>query len=170
MPSYLSAYPLQSLNMLSQRSLNISAYFIAFRHFYIHGPFYHLSPISIHYFLLYSQFLRSIYTYLLNIVFPAFISLKLFCCFVFFYFFTFLLLFKYSCLHFLECPHHSPHFLPLILTPFGFVHVSFTHAPWWPFPLPSHLLSGYCQFVLNLNFSGSILFACLFCWLGSTYR
>ena len=46
-------------------------------------------------------------------------------------------------------PHHSPypshpHFPPLILTPFGFVHVSFIHVPWWPFPLfppLSHLTS-----------------------------
>ena len=26
-------------------------------------------------------------------------------------------------------------------------------------------LSGYCQFVLNFNVSGSIFLACLFCWL-----
>ena len=41
-----------------------------------------------------------------------------------------------------------------------------------PFPciIPSHLPSGYCQFVLNFNVSGYILLACLFCWLGSTYR
>ena len=28
----------------------------------------------------------------------------------------------------------------------------------------------YCQFVLYFNISGYILRACLFCWLGSTYR
>ena len=44
-----------------------------------------------------------------------------------FFFCIFLLLFEYSCLHFPPTtpPHLShPHFLPLILPPFGFVHVS----------------------------------------------
>ena len=45
---------------------------------------------------------------------------------------------------------------------------------WKPFYLcpciPSHLPSGYCQFVPNFNISGYILLTCLFCWLGSTYR
>ena len=77
-------------------------------------------------------------------------------------------------------PHHtlSPHpFPPATLepTPFGFVHVSFIHVPWWPFlyyPLLSlsPLSSGSCQFVLYFNVSGYNLLACLFCWLGSTYR
>ena len=36
--------------------------------------------------------------------------------------------------------------------PFGFVHVSFIHVPWWPFPYfspvsLSSIPSGYCQFV-----------------------
>ena len=46
---------------------------------------------------------------------------------------------------------------------------------WKPFLLllpiiPFHLLCGYCQFVLNFTVTGYILLACLFCWLGSTYR
>ena len=32
------------------------------------------------------------------------------------------------------------------------------------------LIPCYCQFVLYFNVSGYILLACLFCWLGSTYR
>lgn len=40
--------------------------------------FYHSSPVLIPHFLLYSQFLCSIYTYFLNIVFPTLISLKFF--------------------------------------------------------------------------------------------
>ena len=76
-------------------------------------------------------------------------------------------------------PHHSPHpsypyFPPLILTPFGFVYVYFIHVPDNPSPfppiIPSHLPSGYCQFVLNFNVSGYVLLACLSCWLSSTYR
>ena len=76
-------------------------------------------------------------------------------------------------------PNHSPppHWsLPPTLdpTPFSFVHVSFIHVPWRPFPyFPplslSPLPSGYCQFVLYFKVSGCILLACLFCWLGSTY-
>ena len=91
----------------------------------------------------------------------------------------FLLLFKYSCLHFhstmppLLSPPHLP---PLnLLHPFGFVHVSFIHVPDLP-PLHhlllslSLLLSDYCQIVLYFNVSGYILLASLFCWLSSTYR
>ena len=38
-------------------------------------------------------------------------------------------------------------------------------------PLSSFLFpSGYCQFALYFHVSGSILLACLFCWLGCTYR
>ena len=62
--------------------------------------------------------------------------------------------------------HHSQtHFPPLILRPFGFVHVFFIHVPKNPsfFPpspiIPSQLPSGYCQFVLNFNVSGYILLA-----------
>ena len=51
-------------------------------------------------------------------------------------------------------PHPShPHSPPLILAPFGFVHVSFIHVPANPFPfspiIPAHLPSGHCQFVPN---------------------
>ena len=64
---------------------------------------------------------------------------------------------------------------PQSFPPFGFVHGSFIHVPWRSFPFfsplfPSPLPSAYCQFVLYFHVSGSILLACLFCWLGSTYR
>ena len=53
------------------------------------------------------------------------------------FFSLFLLLFKYSCLHFpattFSCPTH-PHLPPSTLLPFGFVHGSFIHVPWQPFP------------------------------------
>ena len=48
-----------------------------------------------------------------------------------------LLLFKYSCLHFLPTPLPHPthaHLPPSILPTFGFVHVSFIHVPSQPFP------------------------------------
>ena len=103
-------------------------------------------------------------------------NIKLFSQISFFSFF--LLLFKYSYLHF--HPNMSPLLYPslpptLKLTPFGFVHVSIIHVPWWPFPYYpllslSPLLSGYWQFVLYFNVSGCILIAFLFHWLGSTYR
>ena len=51
---------------------------------------------------------------------------------ILFYFFHILLSFKYSCLRFppttLPYPNH-PHFPPLLLPSFGFVHVSFIHVP-----------------------------------------
>ena len=49
-----------------------------------------------------------------------------------FFFSHVLLLLKYSSLHFsLTTPLHPshPHFLPMILPPFGFVHVSFICVP-----------------------------------------
>ena len=94
--------------------------------------------------------------------------------------FIFLLLFNNSCPHFppllsLALPTPTSHFPPLILPPFGFVHGSFILIPWQPFPVfpllsQSPQPSGYCQFVLYFNVSGSILLACLFCWLSSTFR
>ena len=50
------------------------------------------------------------------------------------------MLFKYICLHFprrLPPPSH-PYPLPLILPPFGFVHVSFIDVPVNPSPFPFH--------------------------------
>ena len=72
-------------------------------------------------------------------------------------------------------PHYSPHpshphFPPLILPPFCFVHVPENPFPFLPPIISSHLPSGYCQLVLNFKVSGFILLACLFCWLGSSYR
>ena len=51
----------------------------------------------------------------------------------FFYIFKilFLLLFKYSCLHFPATTF--PYLPPSILTPFGFGHGSFIHVPYWLF-------------------------------------
>ena len=96
-----------------------------------------------------------------------FFGLPLFLSFFLFYFFFeepfFILLFKYSSLHYLPTILRLP---PLILHPFGFVRVSFMHVPWWTLPffptlLPATLPSGYCQFVLYLTVSGYILLACL---------
>ena len=65
------------------------------------------------------------------------------------------------------CPT-APHLPPSILPPFGFVHGSSIHVPWWPFPFFPPLFSSpipcvYCQFVLNFNVFGYSLLACLFC-------
>ena len=85
-------------------------------------------------------------------------------------------LFKYSCLHPHPPPRHPPPHTSLLSTlkptPFGFVHYTCSLTAFLLFPLLSlaPLPSGYCQFVLYFNVSGYILLACLFCWLGSTYR
>ena len=95
--------------------------------------------------------------------------------------FFFLYLFLFFIVPVLLSPfshHHFPlfhplHLLPSILSPFGFNHGAFIHVPWWPFFLLlslSPLLSAYCQVVLYFNVSGCILLACVFCWLGSSYR
>ena len=88
----------------------------------------------------------------------------------------FLLLFNYSCPSFppitLPC---STHPLPSTFSPpHLFVHGSFIHVPWLDHS-PSFLHypslpSGHCQFVLYFHVSVSVFLACLFCWLGSTYR
>ena len=73
----------------------------------------------------------------------------------------------------LPCPPSSPTFNPphhCCLCPW----VLYTFSLTWPFhffPLlsSSPLPYGYCQFVLYFHVSASILLACLFCWLGSTY-
>ena len=94
---------------------------------------------------------------------------------IFFFSLHFLLLFKYRCLYFpyTNPPTQPSQFPPLILTLFGFVHVSFIDVPENLLPsspiIPSYLPSGYCHFVVNFNVSGYILLACLFCWLDSTY-
>ena len=86
------------------------------------------------------------------------------------YKFFFLLLFNYS------CPIVPPLLSPALPTPAShiqsspivFVHVSFLHGPWWPFPVFSlffPLPSSHCQFVLYFHVSGSILLTFLFCWL-----
>ena len=73
-----------------------------------------------------------------------------------FCFILLLLLFKYSCPHFnpTTLPHPThPHFSPSILSPFGFVHGSFMHVPWWPFPLFSSLSSSpspLCDFLVHI--------------------
>ena len=82
-----------------------------------------------------------------------------------FFFLNFLLLFKYSCLHF---PPTTPTSPPSILPPFWLspcvlYTCSLMTLPLFPpvvsFPLPSV----YCQCVLYFNVSGYILFPCLFC-------
>ena len=94
------------------------------------------------------------------------------CEFYFFYlnniksFIIFLLLFKYSGLHFppttLPCLTH-PHLLPSSLALFCFVLGSFIHVPGWRFPFfpplsPCPLPSGSCQFVLSFHASDNLTF------------
>ena len=92
------------------------------------------------------------------------------------FFNLFLLLFKYSHLNFPPlCPSPFPspppplHLLPLVLSMCPLYMLLDSPSPIFPiipFPTPLWLLS-VCSL---LNVSGYILFACLFCWLGSTYR
>ena len=71
-------------------------------------------------------------------------------------------------------PHHSPQLqiLPPDPTLPWFCLCVLYRCSWKPFPIPSppiipsHIPSGYCQFVLNFNVSGYILLAYLFYWLG----
>ena len=86
-------------------------------------------------------------------------------------FFTFfLLLFKYSFLHFpATTPNHPSHshfppLIPPVLVSSMCPSSIFLKIP-APFPLfiPTHFPSGYCQFVPNFTDSGNILLACLFC-------
>ena len=76
-------------------------------------------------------------------------------------------MFKYSCLHSPpHFPHPShPHLPPSILPPFSSLSMHplymFLDNPLSPPTSPSHLPSGYCQFVLNFSVSGYILLACL---------
>ena len=70
-------------------------------------------------------------------------------------------------------PSH-PHLPPLLPPHLGFVHVSFIIileklSPFSPI-IPSSFPSRYHQFVLNFSVSVYISLACLFCWLGPTYR
>ena len=86
------------------------------------------------------------------------------------FFFTFFKLFKYSFLYF--HPHHSPTTLipishpqsypPLALS-IGALYMFLDDPSLFSLIIPSHLPSGYCQFVFNFNVSGYILLACLFC-------
>ena len=86
------------------------------------------------------------------------------------------LLFNYSSSHFppycsLPYPPPLSKFNPHSRSPppIVFVHES------WPIPFftplsPSLVPSGHCQIVHFFYVTGFILLACLFCWLGSTYR
>ena len=90
--------------------------------------------------------------------------------FILFYYFIllFLLLFKYICLHFpphlSSTPTSHPQSYPLLALSMGPLYI-FLDLTFSPFSLiiPSLLPSGYCQFVLYFNVSGSILLTCLFC-------
>ena len=84
---------------------------------------------------------------------------------------TFLkLLFKYSCLHVLPTPPPDPshpHFSPLVLPPFGFVHVSFVHISENPSPFPliisSHpLLVTVSLFLISMSL---VMFCLLVCFV-----
>ena len=83
-----------------------------------------------------------------------------------FFFSHFLLLFKYSCLHF---PPTQPSPLPTLdPTPFDFVHVSFIHVPENPSPfslfppLSPPLPSGYCLFLISMSL---VIFCLLICFI-----
>ena len=102
--------------------------------------------------------------------------------FFLFIFFIFLSLFSFFIVIHVQLspfsPHHCLSLQPsppatLNLIPFGFVHVSFIHVPWWSFsffpcypPPPSPLITVSLFFVQCVW----LYFACFFCWLGSTYR
>ena len=87
---------------------------------------------------------------------------------IFLLLFYFLLLFKYSCLHFTPTtpPHHTnPHFPPLILSPFSFSMCSLCMFLLEPSTLSyviTHFPSAYSQFVFCFNVSGYIFLACFF--------
>ena len=88
-------------------------------------------------------------------------------------FFFFSIVFKCSCLHFLPSILPTPP-IPTSLSP-SYPPLALSMCPLYmflddPYPLfPSHLPSGQGHCVY-FNDSGYILFACLFYWLGSTYR
>ena len=86
-------------------------------------------------------------------------------------------MFKYSCLHFsantfphLTHPQLPPSVLPPLTLSMGPLYCSLMNLPLLsPHYSPPRLPSGHCQFVLYFTVSGSILLACLFCKLGSTF-
>ena len=87
--------------------------------------------------------------------------------------YIFLLFFKYSCLHFYctiaLCPTH-PHLPPSNLPPLALsMCPSYMlldgRSPIFFLLSLSHLLSGYCQFVLYFNVSGSIWLVCFVAWI-----
>ena len=89
------------------------------------------------------------------------------------FFSLFLLFLKYICLYFhptmpstTPMPTSHPQTYPLWLCPCVLYMCSLMALPLLSLSL---LLSGYYQFVLYFNVSGSILFSPLF-WLGSTHR
>ena len=80
------------------------------------------------------------------------------------------LFFKHSCLHFPSTTIPSP--LPSLppkpgTYPFGFVHGSFIHGPWWPFPyfpplsLPSSPPVTASLFLISMSLVMFCLLACL---------
>ena len=93
------------------------------------------------------------------------------------FFSSIFLWFKYSRLHFHPTrppclpfsTSHPQSYSPLALSvgpSYMFLDDPSHSFPCYPSPCPS----GYCQFALYFNVTGYILLACLFCWLGSTYR
>ena len=93
-------------------------------------------------------------------------------CWIFYLFYLFK--FLYCCSNTVVPIFLSPLFPPppppSIFSPFGFVHGSFTHVHWQPFPFNLHTPSLLVPVSLFLISMSPIYFAYLFCWLGSTYR
>ena len=145
----------------------------SFTHLPYHAPI--LQPSKHFPFLWYSLLVLLIFLSKLNV--HRYVFIAIFCYIFFFFLLMFkiiLLLFNYSCLGLSTTTLHPPHLPPLLPPPLGFVHVFYIVVPENPTLLPSiissHLPSGYCQIVLNFNVSGDVLFACLFCWIGYTWR
>ena len=71
-------------------------------------------------------------------------------------------------------PHHTHCLPPLNPLPLALSmcpsYMFLDAPPHYPLLSPFPLFSGYSHIVLYFNISGCILLACLFCWLGSTYR
>ena len=118
-------------------------------------------------------FKKDIFFFFTNLDTTCFISLQK-CSFIFLVICIILLLFKFSCLHF-KWPHPlspiplRPPAYPLRLWPCVLCTCSLMALSLFSLFFPP-LLPGYCQYLLHFKVSGCIFLACLYGWLGSTYR